>query len=406
MYLSLWHAILYDLPNPNTCIMKTVNKNSAKFRIAILLFAALLFACDENDDDNGNNNGNENDPDFTEFVTGLSTPWQMAFIPDGRILITEREGNVRVIENGNLNPTPYLNLKDTVIAAGESGLLGIAVHPDFANNPYIYLGYTYEKSKNPLVIINKLVRYREDPATKKATFDKTILDNIEGYVNHDLGPIKFGPDGKLYVPVGERYIPEYAQMLTNLNGKILRINPDGTVPTDNPIPGSFIYSYGHRNSQGIDWQPETNNLFNTEHGPSQMQGCCMDEINLIQAGKNYGWPLIRGMQQQTGLVTPVYYSSDTATWAPAGAAFIKGGAWDGSFVFAGLRGEALYRAVFNANDPTKIDTVEQYFKGELGRLRTVAQGPDGKIYIATSNRDGRGVARTPDDDRILILNPE
>jgi glucose/arabinose dehydrogenase len=129
----------------------------------------------------------------------------------------------------------------------------------------------------------------------------------------------------------------------------------------------------------------------------------MDEINLIQAGKNYGWPIIRGMQQQAGLVTPVYYSNDTATWAPAGATFIKGGAWDGSFIFAGLRGEALYRAVFNANDPTKIDTVEQYFKGRLGRLRTVTQGPDGRIYMATSNRDGRGVPRSDYDDRIFIL---
>lgn len=370
----------------------------------IVVLSLFVYSC--SDDDNNGNNDNTNDPATTTFVEGLSTPWQLAFMTDGRILITEREGRVRAIENGMLNPTPYLDLKDTILAAGEGGLLGIAVDPDFANNPFIYIGYTYEKSKNPLVIMNKLVRYREDPATKKASFDRTLLDNMEGYINHNAGPIKFGPDGKLYMPIGERYIPEYAQNMTKLNGKILRLNRDGSIPADNPIAGSYIYSYGHRNSQGIDWQPGTNNLYNTEHGPSAMQGCCMDEINLIQPGKNYGWPLIRGMQQQAGLVTPVYYSSDTVTWAPAGATFIKGGPWDKSFVFAGLRGESLYRAVFNATDPTKIDTVEQYFKGELGRLRTVAQGPDGKIYIATSNRDGRGVARTEDDDRILIIQPE
>lgn len=369
----------------------------------VLLTNQLFISCD---DDNDVDTVESDGLTVNTFVSGLSTPWQLAFLPDGRILVTEREGKVRVIENGQLNPLEYLNLEDTVIAAGEAGLLGIAVDPDFANNPYIYLSYTYEKSKNPMVFANKLVRYKEDPATKKASFDRTLLDNMEGYVNHNTGPLKFGPDGMLYMPIGERYIPEYAQNITKLNGKILRLTRDGSVPADNPMPGSYVYTYGHRNSQGIDWQPETNNLFNTEHGPSATQGCCMDEINLIQPGKNYGWPLIRGMQQQAGLVTPVYYSSDTATWAPAGATFIKGGSWDGSFVFAGLRGEALYRAVFNETDPTKIDTVEQYFKGELGRLRTVAQGPDGKIYIATSNRDGRGVARTPEDDRILILDIE
>jgi glucose/arabinose dehydrogenase len=385
--------------------MKTTYSNSGRLLLFALIVSMLVLnRC--SDDNNGNDDNNPNDPATTTFVEGLSTPWQLAFMADGRILVTEREGRVRVIENGKLNPEPYLNLKDTIFAAGEAGLLGIAVDPDFANNPYIYIGYTYEKNKNPLVIMNKLVRYREDPATKKASFDRTLLNNIEGYINHNSGPVKFGPDGKLYWPVGERYIPDYAQNLQNLNGKILRLNRDGSIPADNPIASSYIYTYGHRNSQGIDWQPGTNNLFNTEHGPSAMQGCCLDEINLIQPGKNYGWPLIRGMQQQTGLVTPVYYSSDTATWAPAGATFITGGPWDKSFIFAGLKGESLYRAVFNANDPTKIDTVEQYFKGELGRLRTVAQGPDGKIYIATSNRDGRGVARTDDDDRILIIDPQ
>lgn len=367
----------------------------------ITLFLGIFFlfvGCKKDSNDNS-----PEKPSVSTFVSGLDTPWQMAFLPDGRILVTERAGAVRVIENKVLNPTPYLDLRDTVIEAGESGLLGIAVDPDFSTNHYFYVGYTYERDNHPINIFNRLVRYTEDPATKTPKFDKILIDFVEGYINHNSGPIKFGPDGKIYWPVGERYIPDYAQSMSKLNGKILRLNNDGTVPMDNPFAGSFVYTLGHRNSQGIDWQPGTNNMFNTEHGPSESQGCCLDEINLIQAGNNYGWPLIRGSQTQQGLVAPVYHSGDTTTWAPAGATFINGGAWDGSFVFAGLRGEALYRAIFDASDPTRIDTVETYFKGELGRIRTVAQGPDGTIYLATSNRDGRGVAKTPQDDRILIL---
>lgn len=376
-------------------------KTSTKFLsvLSVLAFSLLITGCFDLE-----NETTSKSPSVVTYVVGLNTPWQIAFMPDGRMLVTERGGFVRVIENSRLNPQPYLNLRDSVVTEGETGLTGIAVDPDFSQNHYIYVGYTYEKSKNPIVFRNKMVRYKENPTTKKPIFDKIILDGIEGYVMHNTGPIKFGPDGKIYWPAGERYIPEYAQDMTKLNGKILRLNRDGTIPMDNPFPNSYIYTLGHRNSQGIDWQPVTNHLYNTEHGPSETQGCCMDEINLIEAGNNYGWPVIRGMQHKTGMVTPVVYSGDTTTWAPAGAAFIRSGKWTGSFVFGGLRGEALYRAVFNASDPRKIDTVETYFKGELGRIRTVELGPDGIIYIATNNRDGKGVARTAEDDRILILN--
>src|SRR5690606_31376137 len=146
------------------------------------------------------------------------------------------------------------------------------------------VAYSYEANNEPLTILNKLVRYREDPATKAPVFDKVLIDSIEGYINHNGGPVHFGPDDKIYWPHGERYIPEYAQNMENYNGKILRLNRDGSVPEDNPFPGSHIYTYGHRNSQGLAWQPGTNNLFNTEHGPSEIQGCCRDEINFIEKG--------------------------------------------------------------------------------------------------------------------------
>lgn len=143
----------------------------------------------------------------------------------------------------------------------------------------------------------------------------------------------------------------------------------------------------------------------TEHGPSVEQGCCLDEINMIKAGANYGWPIIRGSQHQSGLETPVYHSGDTTTWAPTSGMFVTQGEWKGSFLFTGLRGQALYRAVFDAANPAKITTVERYLHDKFGRLRNVTEGPDGKIYIAVSNQDGRGEAKF-DKDRVIVLTQE
>lgn len=370
--------------------------------VLALLLSANLSSCKKNKDD-----ATPKDEDgltVNTFASNLDTPWQITFMPDGRMLLTERIGRVRVVENGQLKPEPYLNLRDSTLEAGEAGLTGIIVDPSFESNHYFYVAYSYEKSNDPIVIMNKIVRYREDPATKRPVFDKILIDNIEGYINHNVGSIHFGPDDKLYITTGERYIPEYAQDLSKLNGKILRLNRDGTVPVDNPIPDSYIYTLGHRNVQGLAWQSGTNNLFSVEHGPSLTQGCCMDEINYIQPGKNYGWPLIRGMQQQSGLETPLYISGNDTTWAPSQAVFVNSGPWSGSMLFTGLFDQALHRVIFDTADPTKITRVETYMKGELGRLRAIAVGPDGKIYIGTSNGDGRGIAKSPDDDRIFVLN--
>ena len=169
------------------------------------------------------------------------------------------------------------------------------------------------------------------------------MDNVEGNYVHNIGPLEFGPDGKLYVAIGERFLPEVSQDMSSLNGKILRMNDDGSIPNDNPFPGSYIYSLGHRNPQGLAFNPETGDLWSTEHGPSEEQGCCNDEINHIKPGANYGWPIIRGSQIQAGLETPIQHSGDTATWAPTGGIFVTQGEWKGSFVFTGLRGQALYR---------------------------------------------------------------
>jgi glucose/arabinose dehydrogenase len=328
------------------------------------------------------------------FASRLDTPWEMVFAPDGRMFVTQRPGGIAVIEPGE-SVQPWLELDSTVLEVGESGLLGLALDPNFATNGYLYFGYTYAESKGPLKLINKLVRYRE--VNGRPVFDRILIDGIEGNFIHNTGALEFGPDGMLYWTVGDRYIADLAQDLTSLNGKILRLTPDGQIPADNPIPGSYVFSYGHRNPQGLAFQPGTDLLWSTEHGPSEEQGCCMDEINIIRPGKNYGWPLIRGNQQQAGLETPLTHSGDTTTWAPTGGIFIKQGIWAGSFVFTGLRGQALYRAVIDPATPQTIQRVERYLYQKFGRLRNVVEGTDGMLYIAVSNQDGRGDPSERDD---------
>lgn len=374
--------------------------------MTIVLSSILLastIGCDDWFDKDDNDN-EDDDLRADVIADHLDTPWEMTFAPDGRMFFTERPGAISVIPPGGSRQI-LLKLDSVVEEIGESGLFGIALDPDFTSNGYFYFAYTYAASKSPLVLYNKLVRYREDVTTHRPVFDKVLLDSVDGNYLHNMGALEFGPDGMLYVTVGEHFSPSIAQDLNSLNGKILRMTRDGDVPQDNPFPGSYVYSYGHRNPQGIAFQPGTNALWSTEHGPSEDQGCCMDEINHIEAGKNYGWPAIRGMQQAADMVTPVYISGDTVTWAPTGGIFINEGDWKGSLVFTGLRGQALYRAVFDSSNPMVIQTVERYLYRKLGRLRNVAEGPDGRLYIAVSNQDGRGDPDS-DDDQIISMTQE
>lgn len=334
-----------------------------------------------------------------DFVTNLDVPWEMVFAPDGRIFVTERPGKILIIKDGKLQTEPWISLD--VAAVGEGELLGMALDPEFTQNHYAYVAETYLVGVDKLQ--NRLVRLREDTSTGKGVMDKVLLDDAAGNVIHDGGRVKFGPDGKLYWTLGETGNPQLAQELTSLNGKILRINPDGTIPDDNPFPGSPVYSYGHRNPEGLAWQPGTGRLYSTEHGPSGgFYGEGQDEINYIEPGKNYGWPVIHGGQTHEGMVNPIIQSSESETWAPSGCTFVTGGPWDGSLLFAGLRGETLYRLVVDKNDPQKVISLDRYLAGQYGRLREVVQGPDGALYILTNNTDGRGNPH-PGDDRILRL---
>lgn len=311
----------------------------------------------------------------------LEVPWGIAFLPDESMLVTERPGRVRLIDSqGILRPQPIATLSD-VNATGEGGLLGIAVHPDFASNHFVYLYYTYSSSNDNT--LNRVARYTF--ANNALTGQKILIDAIPGASNHDGGRIKFGPDGMLYITTGDSQEPSLAQNKSSLAGKILRLVDDGKVE---------VYSYGHRNPQGLAWD-DGGQLWSTEHGRSGIASG-LDELNRIELGKNYGWPEIEGNETRTGMVTPVLNSGATDTWAPSGVAF-----YNGSLFFGGLRGQGLYEAVINGSSVL----LKKHFDGELGRIRDVVLGPDKMLYITTSNRDGRGSVRQ-NDDKILRVNPE
>jgi len=336
--------------------------------------------------------------DVEVIVTGLDTPWAIDFSPDGRMFVTERSGQVCIVRNGQLLTEPWVTID--VAQRGESGLLGLAIDPEFEQNKFVYLAYTYINAEGNLK--NRLVRMREDQSSGKGILDRILVDEVQGASNHDGGRLHFGPDNKLYWTVGDAQDSDLAQDIKSLNGKILRLNPDGTVPIDNPFPNSIVYSYGHRNPQGLAWQPETGRLYSTEHGPSGFQGSGQDEVNFIEAGKNYGWPIIYGDKTREDMVSPVIQSGISETWAPAGATFVVGGPWDGSLLFVGLRGQTLYRITLDVDDPFKVLGFERLLVSEYGRMRDVAQGPDNAIYILTSNRDGRG-RPSEEDDKMLRL---
>ena len=333
-----------------------------------------------------------------EVVAGkLKIPWSIDWTPDWTALFTERGGDLRIIRDGILLPDPIFSVD--VIDDAEGGLLGIAVDPEFEENQYIYMYQTYKTDGTTL---NKVVRYTLANVT--VSEDLVLVDGIPGASYHDGGRIQFGPDGNLYITTGDAGNPSLAQDLDSLAGKILRITREGAIPQDNPFSNSAVWSWGHRNPQGMDWDG-SGNLIATEHGPSGERGEAHDEINLILPGANYGWPETVGDESMAGMQDPLLHTG-SETWAPSGSEFYDGDmipGWTGKYFVANLRGEHLRMIDLDLSN-NGTHSHEGLFEGQFGRLRDVQTGPDGFLYLLTSNRDGRG-SPVSNDDRILKIVP-
>jgi len=342
-------------------------------RAAIALASVLLLAVACANDSESLGQPATSGPE--SIATNLDVPWGIAFLPDGSALIAERN-------SGAIQHMPQPGVVNNVggvpgvAARGEGGLLGLATS---GQTVFAYLTTAQD---------NRVVTMRFDGTSLSEP--SAILTGIPAGSIHDGGRIAFGPDGKLYVTTGESGDPGLAQDRSSLGGKVLRINPDGSVPPDNPDPASPVWSFGHRNIQGLAWD-SAGRLWVTEYGANRL-----DELNLIQRGGNYGWPMAEGRADTPGLIDPAI-EWPVGEASPSGLAYFGGSLW-----VACLRGQRLYRVPVGADgalaDPAPL------FVGQYGRLRTVVAAPDGALWFTTSNRDGRGSARDG-DDRILQFRP-
>jgi glucose/arabinose dehydrogenase len=358
-------------------------------RVATALAVLLVLAgCGGDEQRSSNTSSAGADPEVEVIATGLEVPWDIAFLPDDRALVTERPGRVRLVSaDGALKDAPVAEIP--VDASGEGGLLGAALDPGFEDgNPFVYFMATQADGV-------RVLRYRW--ADDSLTADGVALEGVRTASFHTSGRIRFGPDDRLYVVTGDAGDPESAQDPATLNGKVLSLEPSqyregGGQPR--------IVSVGHRNPQGLDWQPGSDRLFVAEHGPSGDVGpSCCDEVNVVTQGGNALWPQYGDEQEGKG--APEQLWQDTI--APSGAAFVtrSGSAWTGDLLVAALLGTSLRRLDI---DGSTIGDEEVLLDGDYGRLRAVVEAPDGSIWVTTSNRDGRGSPEDA-DDRILRIVP-
>jgi len=323
--------------------------------------------------------------EVSTLATDLEVPWSFAFLPGGDALVTERDSGklLRVSPSGDVREIQTLPEG----GSGEGGLLGVAVSPEYQVDRYIYAYYTTEAD-------NRVVRFRMGETLEP------ILTGIPVNTYHDGGRIKFGPDGMLYVSTGDAGDAENSQDRNSLGGKILRIEPDGSIPPDNPFPDNPVYSYGHRNVEGLAWDAQ-GRLYASEFGQNTW-----DEVNRIEAGENYGWPAVEGRGgEDNGYVDPITIWP-TSEASPSGAEILVDGAipqWEGDLFVAALRGERLWH--LELNDRGEVVAKEKLLDGEIGRVRDVTQAPDGSLWVSTSNHDSYGNPVSKQDDRILRLAP-
>lgn len=331
-------------------------------------------------------------------VKGLAAPWSIAFLPNGDMLVTEKVGRLRIVRNSVLDPQPIPGVPQ-VLAMGQGGLLEVAVHPRFTENRFIYLTYSKAGERGNTTA---LARGRLEGNALSGVQDIFVADAWSNATFHFGSKLAFGRDGMLYMTVGERNDRTRAQDTTHHAGKILRLRDDGTVPPDNPFVGRAgfrpeIYTYGHRNLQGLTFHPETGELWETEHGP---QGG--DELNLIRAGRNYGWPVVTFGREYSGdLITNQPWREDmeqpVTVWVPSialsGMVFYTGDrlpGWKGNLFVGGLSGLQLHRVVFASGGPRGRESLLMELKQ---RIRDVRQGPDGLLYVATDANPGGAILR-------------
>ena len=358
-------------------------------------------------------------------VDGLEVPWGLAVLPNGDLLVTERPGRVRLIQAGEIVPEPVLEFGVSIlpplfgqpIAGSEGGLLGLLLHPEFDANRQFYLFYNIDNEDGQSV--GRIERYALSADGRSATLDRLIMDDLPAGLHHQGGRMRIGPDGMLYVGVGA-YDPPEAQNPDTPAGKLLRMDLDGGIPPDNPDPDSYIFASGIRNTQGYDWFDDRH-IVMVDHGPSGFELnmpdlAGYDELNVVTAGDNLGWPRVYGCDMSEGMVSPVLAWEGSVP--PTGATFYLGDLipeWTNSFLFTTvglnerftgrpMHGRHLHRVELDPDDPYTIVSHEVYLQNAYGRLRTVVEDADGYLYVMTSNCDNRGEC-PPEGDKILRIGP-
>jgi glucose/arabinose dehydrogenase len=346
------------------------------------------------------------------YATDLEVVWSLEFAPDGRLFIAERPGRVRVVSpDGRLDPTPWATMPGVEVRL-EDGLLGLTLDPDFAREPWVYVFYTTRKGEE---LVNRVSRFRD--VDGRGTAEQVLIDDLPSGRIHNGGRLRFGWDGMLYITLGEVGDPPRSQDVTDPAGSVLRITRDGRIPPDNPAPGNPLWAYGFRNPHGLAVRPSDGALFLGDNGPSSewmepTRIIGLDEVNIVRKGHNYGWPIAVGHADKEGVTDPIL------TWIPAvppgDLIFYDGDAMpqlQGDLFYSSLAAQALLRIRFDdPSDPDRPTAVERWFHtGEPGgsvhgRLRGMAVGPDGALYVGTGNRDNRARLRDG-DDQVLRIAP-
>jgi aldose sugar dehydrogenase len=368
-------------------------------KLSILLFLVLI-ACNNSKSSNA-----ETELVTREVVGELRTVWEVLWGPDNNLWITERFGRISRINPETGDITHLITIND-VFEGGERGLMGMDLHPDFENNPFVYVVYNYGSGATGTKI--RISRYTYTGTS--LTEPLILLDDIRGATVHNGARIKIGKDMKLWFTIGDAGTGSLAQSMENVNGKICRMNLDGSIPEDNPFPGSMIWSYGHRNQQGLVFANDK--IYTSEHGTSTD-----DELNIIQKGRNFGWPHVEGFCTKpaekvycdaNNVVEPILSLYPDYTLAIAGIDYYNHDLipeWKNSILVTALKTALVLVAKLDETGENVIESKE-LFKNQFGRLRDVCVAPDGRVFIATSNQDGRAQSAFRDSmDKIIEIKP-